>query len=166
VKNIGKPCAGIFNKAKAAKSHARFDEGGMVEAVMVRIVRYRRTKGAETDRSNLKPHIPSLHSTPSTLRKLLTIKLNVCKSWPYFENAFFMLLNFSGGVCSNQLQATKHPETTSIEQHPSVTRFNFKAAQENLDSRQDVTVLFNDLTQRQQPNRTIQSWGRLLTVEL
>ena len=80
VKNIGKPCAGILNKAKAAKSHARFDEGGMVEAVMVRIVRYRRTKGAETDRSNLKPHIPSLYSTPSTLRKLLTIILNVCKS--------------------------------------------------------------------------------------
>jgi len=55
MKNIGKPCAG--------KSHARFDEGGMVETVMVRIVRHRRTKGAETDRPNLKPHIPSLYST-------------------------------------------------------------------------------------------------------
>ena len=55
VKNIGKTCAG--------KPHARFDEGGMVEAVMVRIMRRRRTKGAETDRPNLKPHIPSLYST-------------------------------------------------------------------------------------------------------
>ena len=45
------------------KPHARFDEGGMVEAVMVRIVRHRRTKGAETDRPNLKPHRPSLYST-------------------------------------------------------------------------------------------------------
>lgn len=35
----------------------------MVEAAMVRIMRHRRTKGAETDRPNLKPHIPSLYST-------------------------------------------------------------------------------------------------------
>ena len=35
----------------------------MVEAVMVRIMRHRRTKGAETDRPNLKPQIPSLYST-------------------------------------------------------------------------------------------------------
>jgi len=55
MKNIGKPCAG--------KPHARFDEGGMVEAAMVRIVRHRLTKGAETDRPNLKPHKPSLYST-------------------------------------------------------------------------------------------------------
>ena len=29
----------------------------------VMIMRHRRTKGAATDRSNLKPHIPSLYST-------------------------------------------------------------------------------------------------------
>nr|CBX28823.1 hypothetical protein N47_B19690 [uncultured Desulfobacterium sp.] len=55
VKNIGKPCAG--------KPHARIDEGGMVEAVMVGILRHRHTKGAETDRPNLKSHRPSLYST-------------------------------------------------------------------------------------------------------
>ena len=50
-------------RLRRRKSHARFDEGGMVEAVMVRIVRHRRTKGAETDRPNLKPHRPALYST-------------------------------------------------------------------------------------------------------
>ena len=50
-------------RLRRRKSHARFDEGGMVETVMVRIVRHRRTKGAETDRPNLKPQIPSLYST-------------------------------------------------------------------------------------------------------
>jgi hypothetical protein len=62
VKNIGKPCA--------VEPHAQFDEGGMVEAVIVGIMRHRRTKGAETDRSSLKPHNPSLYSTflvPSTV---------------------------------------------------------------------------------------------------
>ena len=45
VKNIGKPCAG--------KSHARFDEGGQEMLTMVRLLRHRQTKGAETDRLGL-----------------------------------------------------------------------------------------------------------------
>ncbi|MBW1785120.1 MAG: hypothetical protein JRK53_00660 [Deltaproteobacteria bacterium] len=55
VKNIGKPCAG--------KPHARFDEGGLVKAGKVRLVRHRQTKGAETDRPHLKPPEPALYST-------------------------------------------------------------------------------------------------------
>jgi len=45
MKNIGKPCTG--------KPYARFDEGGQVMMSMVRLLRHRQTKGAETDRSNL-----------------------------------------------------------------------------------------------------------------
>ena len=45
MKNIGKPCAG--------KPHARFDEGGLVEAVTEKLFRHRQTKGAETDMLNL-----------------------------------------------------------------------------------------------------------------
>jgi hypothetical protein len=55
VKNIGKPCAG--------KPHARFDEGGLAKAVMVRLVRHRQTKGTGTDRPNLKQQQPVLYST-------------------------------------------------------------------------------------------------------
>jgi hypothetical protein len=49
----------------------------MVEAVMVRIMRHRRTKGAETDRPNLKPHIPSLYSTRYSLKGVPDISLVV-----------------------------------------------------------------------------------------
>ena len=45
-KDIGKPCAG--------KPHARFDEGGLAKAVMVRLFRHRQTKGTGTDKPNLK----------------------------------------------------------------------------------------------------------------
>jgi len=90
VKNIGKPCAG--------KSHARFDEGGMVETVMVRIMRHRRTKGAETDRPNLKPQIPSLYSTLYTphfafpLLLFLNMQLRfICK----FITKIFLAILFS-----------------------------------------------------------------------
>jgi hypothetical protein len=55
VKNIGKPCAG--------KPHARFDEGGLVKATTARLFRHRRTKGAETDKPNLKPRRSALYST-------------------------------------------------------------------------------------------------------
>jgi hypothetical protein len=55
VKNIGKPCAG--------KPHARFDEGGLAKAAMVRIMRHRQTKEAETDRPDLKRQQPALYST-------------------------------------------------------------------------------------------------------
>lgn len=56
VKNIGKPCAG--------KPHARFDEGGLVEEVMVRLFRHRQTKVTATDKPNLKLPRPALYSTP------------------------------------------------------------------------------------------------------
>ncbi len=49
----------------------------MVEAVMVRIMRHRRTKGAETDRPNLKPQIPSLYSTLFTTRSASDIVVPV-----------------------------------------------------------------------------------------
>jgi hypothetical protein len=56
VKNIGKPCAG--------KPHARFDEGGPAKAAKVWLLRHRQTKGAETDRPDLKSSEPALYSTP------------------------------------------------------------------------------------------------------
>jgi len=46
MKNIGKPCAG--------KPHARFDEGGQEKRTMAKLMRHRRTKGAETDRPCLR----------------------------------------------------------------------------------------------------------------
>ena len=55
MKNIGKPCAG--------KPHARFDEGGLVEAVTEKRFRHRQTKGAETDKLNLTLARPALSST-------------------------------------------------------------------------------------------------------
>ena len=55
VKNIGKPCAG--------KPHARFDEGGQVNPVMLRLLRHRQTKGVETDRPELRQGKPALYST-------------------------------------------------------------------------------------------------------
>ena len=56
MRNIGKPCAG--------KPHARFDEGGLVEEVMVRLFRHRQTKVTATDKPNLKLLRPALYSTP------------------------------------------------------------------------------------------------------
>lgn len=56
VKNIGKPCAG--------KPHARFDEGGLAKAATARLLRHCQTKGAETDRPNLRSQQPALYSTP------------------------------------------------------------------------------------------------------
>jgi hypothetical protein len=47
----------------------------MVEAVMVGIMRHRRTKGTETDRPNLKPHIPSLYSTHAPQPPPLAVRL-------------------------------------------------------------------------------------------
>ena len=55
VKNIGKPCAG--------EPHARFDEGGQVNPVMLRLLRHHQTKGVETDRPRLKQGKPVLYST-------------------------------------------------------------------------------------------------------
>lgn len=55
MKDIGKPCAG--------KLHARFDEGGLVKAARVLLVRHRHTKGTETDRPGLKQQEPVLYST-------------------------------------------------------------------------------------------------------
>ena len=55
VKNIGKPCAG--------KPHARFDEGGLVEAVTEKLFRHRQTKGAETDKLSLTLGRPALYPT-------------------------------------------------------------------------------------------------------
>ena len=55
VKNTGKPCAG--------EPHARFDEGGLVEAVMEKLFRHSQTKGAETDKLNLMLVRPALYST-------------------------------------------------------------------------------------------------------
>jgi hypothetical protein len=55
VKDIGKPCAG--------KPHARFDEGGLAKAVMMRLFRHRQTKGTGTDKPNLKRQQPALYST-------------------------------------------------------------------------------------------------------
>ena len=46
VKNIGKPCAG--------KPHARFDERGQASATMAQLLRHRQTKGAATDRLDLR----------------------------------------------------------------------------------------------------------------
>ena len=54
-KNIGKPCTG--------KPYARFDEGGQANSAMVRLMRHRQTKGAETDRSWLSLDKPALYST-------------------------------------------------------------------------------------------------------
>ena len=45
MKHIGKPCAG--------KPLARFDERGQVSVTMIRLMRHRQTKGAETDRPGL-----------------------------------------------------------------------------------------------------------------
>ena len=45
-KNIGKPCAG--------KPHARFDEGGQEMLTTARLLRHRQTKGAATDRLDLR----------------------------------------------------------------------------------------------------------------
>jgi len=61
VKNIGKPCA--------EKPHARFDEGGLAEAVKGRLVRHRQTKGSETDRQHLKPPESALYSTQDLLKE-------------------------------------------------------------------------------------------------
>ena len=44
--NIGKPCTG--------EPYARFDEGGQATVTMVRLLRHRQTKGAVTDRSDLR----------------------------------------------------------------------------------------------------------------
>ncbi len=65
VKNIGKPCAG--------KPHARFDEGGQVNPVMLRLLRHRQTKGAGTDRPELRRGKPALYSTPFSLFLLSVI---------------------------------------------------------------------------------------------
>ena len=56
-KNIGKPCTG--------KPYARFDEGGQANSAMLRLMRHRQTKGAETDRSWLTQDKPALYSTHS-----------------------------------------------------------------------------------------------------
>jgi len=55
MKNIGRPCALI--------AHARFDEGGQVNWIMVKLLRHRQTKGAETARLNLMSYAPVLYST-------------------------------------------------------------------------------------------------------
>jgi len=65
VKNIGKPCAG--------KPHARFDEGGLAEAAMARLVRHRQTKGAVKDRPNLTPSKPALYSTSGRPSGLIAV---------------------------------------------------------------------------------------------
>ena len=44
--NIGKPCTG--------EPYARFDEGGQATMTMVRLLRHRQTKGAVTDRFDLR----------------------------------------------------------------------------------------------------------------
>jgi hypothetical protein len=69
VKNIGKPCAG--------KPHARFDEGGLVKATTARLFRHRRTKGAETDKPNLKPRRSALYSTLLFLQAQANLKEQV-----------------------------------------------------------------------------------------
>jgi hypothetical protein len=46
VKHIGKPCTGEL--------YARFDEGGLASVTMARLLRHRQTKGAETDRPDLR----------------------------------------------------------------------------------------------------------------
>ena len=46
MKNSGKPCAG--------KLHARFDEGGQEKQTMAELLRHRQTKGAATDRLDLR----------------------------------------------------------------------------------------------------------------
>ena len=46
VKNIGKPCTG--------KPYARFDEGGLATVTTARLLRHRQTKGAVTDRPDLR----------------------------------------------------------------------------------------------------------------
>lgn len=53
----------LFGKPFAGKPHARFDEGGLAKAGKVRLLRYRQTKGAETDRPGLKSQVPALYST-------------------------------------------------------------------------------------------------------
>ncbi len=55
MKNIGKPSTG--------KPYARFDEGGQGNVAMVWILRHRRTKGAVTDRPDLRLLYPALYST-------------------------------------------------------------------------------------------------------
>ena len=78
VKNIGKPCAG--------EPHARFDEGGQVNPVMLRLLRHHQTKGVETDRPRLKQGKPVLYSTQSG-----------CMLW--FGN-FLSIKLFRGDTCN------------------------------------------------------------------
>ena len=59
MKNIGKPCAG--------KPHARFDEGGLVNAATEWLFRHRQMKRAETDKPSLKLQKPALYSTHAPL---------------------------------------------------------------------------------------------------
>ena len=55
MKNTGMPCAG--------KPHARFDEGGLANMAMHRLLRHRQTKAAATDRSALRRWHSALYST-------------------------------------------------------------------------------------------------------
>jgi hypothetical protein len=55
MKSIGKPCTG--------KPYARYDEGGQVNHAMIELLRHRQTKGAATDRFDLRGGKPVLYST-------------------------------------------------------------------------------------------------------
>ncbi|MBK5970352.1 hypothetical protein CCR91_16710 [Thiorhodovibrio winogradskyi] len=64
------PRCEAHRKACAGKSHARFDEGGLVVSAMPRLFRHRQTKGAETDKPRLKcwqPALYSIHISSQTL---------------------------------------------------------------------------------------------------
>ncbi|MCF6267954.1 MAG: hypothetical protein L3J57_15660, partial [Desulfuromusa sp.] len=53
---------------------ARFDEGGLVEAVMEKLFRHRQTKGAETDKLNLTLVRPALYSTFIALTEIIILR--------------------------------------------------------------------------------------------
>jgi len=55
MKNIGKPCTG--------KPYARVVEGGQVNVAMTKLLRHRQTKGAATDRFDLRCGKPAFYST-------------------------------------------------------------------------------------------------------
>ncbi len=64
---VGVPCDSSDVKAtgkrSAGKPHAAFDEGEPANATRIQLVRHRQTKGAETDRLDLRTREPALYST-------------------------------------------------------------------------------------------------------
>jgi len=96
---------------------------GWLNLVMVRLFRHRQTKGAETDKPNLKLRRPALYSTYYSL----LFPLDVCRVAAKRKTGNLILMwvfawGFSLGLSSDKLEIWKSDIDVNMRIHTSLTR--------------------------------------------